>query len=48
MIFWIVLGFSVGALVALFVLQSERSRQNAEETAQLRATGVTWADWFER
>jgi hypothetical protein len=48
MIVWIVLGISVIALSALFVLQSERSRTNAEETAPLRATGVARDDWFGR
>jgi uncharacterized membrane protein len=48
MIVWIALVICVVALVVLFGMQSQRSRENAEETARLRATGVTWDDWFER
>jgi hypothetical protein len=48
MIVWIVLAACVVALLLLFVLQWKRSRQNAEETARLRATGIKWDDWFAR
>jgi hypothetical protein len=47
MVFWIGLALCIAALVVLFVRQWERSQENAEETAELRASGVTWDDWFE-
>jgi hypothetical protein len=46
MIVWIALATCLAALLALFGLQRERSRKNAEETARLRATGLRWVDWF--
>jgi hypothetical protein len=46
MIVWVALLICLVALLGLFVLQLERARENAEETARLRAASVTWDDWF--
>jgi heme exporter protein D len=48
MLVWIALALCVVALVILFMSQLVRSRENAEETAQLREAGLRWNDWFEQ
>jgi heme exporter protein D len=48
MLVWIALAPCVVALVILFMSQLVRSRENAEETAQLREAGLRWNDWFEQ
>jgi hypothetical protein len=42
-----VLFLSIAACAGLFVAQRKRDKENAEDTARLRARGIDWSDWFE-
>jgi hypothetical protein len=42
-----VLLLCIGAVVALFVAQRKRDKENADDTARLRALGSRWSDWFD-